>query len=177
MELWILNGVTSIMLLTTKSSPPVQLWSMYCTQNWSCRSPSSGVLPPHLFKPPSPCGATSSGGATAQRQASTSVHRHRFTSADQDGGAPAVRHQPEPKHQQRNLPLPRAEASDYSHAKSGSPSYLCQPPVLQGPSAVVSAAIQARPQRQQWQQQAHLSVRELFCDRGPTRPALLPRSQ
>lgn len=164
------------LLLCNSEVKEVELVTTYCKQNWSRCFPSSGVLPPHLFKPPPPCGATSSGGATAQRQASTSVHRHRFTSADQDGWAPAVRHQPEPKHQQWNLPLPSAKASDYSDAQSGTPSYLCQPPVLQGPSAVLSAATQARPQGQR-QQQAHLSVWELFRNRGPTWPALLPSNQ
>lgn len=129
--------------------------------------PSSGVLPPHLCKPPPPCGATRPGGATAERKASTRVTRHRFPAVHQGGRATASRRQPEPKHQQRHLPLPCAEASERSDAQSGSPPYLHQPPDLQGPSHLSGAAVQARPQRQQRQQQAHLSVWALFSDRGP----------
>lgn len=128
---------------------------------------SSGVLPPHLCEPPPPCGAACPGGAAAQRQAGAGVVRHGSRPARQDRGAAAHRHQPEPKHQQRHLPLPGAEASERGHAQSDTPSYLLQPPDLQGTSACVSSAIQARPQRQWRRQQAHLLVWALFSYRGP----------
>lgn len=126
----------------------VKLVTICCKWNRPRCFPSSGVLPPHLCKPPPPCGATRPGGATAQRKASTRVTRHRFPAAHQGGRATADRRQPEPKHQQRHLPLPCAEASERGDAPSGSPSYLHQPPDLQGPSDLIGAAVQARPQRQ-----------------------------
>lgn len=133
----------------------------------------SGVLSPPLCQPPPPCGEASAGGAAAQRQARTSLHQHGSYPARRDSRAPESRHQPEPEHQQRHLPLPGVEASERRRSQSSTPPYLGQPTHLQGRSRRLCSTIQACSQRHGWQQQAHIPVWALVCDWCTSWPAIL----
>lgn len=161
-------------------SPPRWPLEMMQVKGIMCGLPSSGLLPPRLSEPPPPCGAAGPRGAAAQRRAGASVERRGSNPAAQDGRAPTDRHQPEPKRQQRHLPLPGVAASERLGAQSGAPSFLRQPPDLQGPSssARLRSTKQARPPQRQWRRkQAHVPVRAPSRSGAPPRPALLPSAQ